>query len=113
MPQFGIQGTSTALVICYVIMAWLNLADVCKFSGLKVKLHILLFKPLVAAAGMGLVILLSQNYLFAHTQYEILTTAGSAVNGLIVYILLLVLNGGISGGDLNRLRAIICLKNRH
>jgi len=113
IPQLGIQGTSVAFVICYIVMAWLNLADVCKFSGLKIKLHKLLLKPLIAAVGMGFVIVLSQNYLFAYTRSEFLATVGAAVNGLSIYILLLIFNGGISRNDLNRLRAIIYLKNRN
>lgn len=113
VPQFGVQGTSAALVIYYMIMALLNLADVRKFTGLEIKLHKLLLKPLSAATGMSFVILLLKSYLSACTHSGFLVTVGTALTGLIVYILILILNGGISINDLNRLKAVINLKNRN
>ncbi|MDF9408004.1 stage V sporulation protein B [Pelotomaculum isophthalicicum JI] len=110
VPQFGVQGTSAALVIYYMIMALLNLADVRKYTGSEIRLHKLLLKPLFAAAGMSIVILLSKSYLSACTHSEFLVTTGRALAGMVIYVLILILNGGISINDLNRLKAVIHFK---
>lgn len=105
MPQLGIKGTAAALAVCYVIMAWLNLADVCRYSGWAPKYKIILFKPLIAAAAMCLTIYWSQLYLPLYLRSGFLTTAGAIINGMGTYILLLIINGGISRHDWQRLKA--------
>ncbi|MCG9967643.1 stage V sporulation protein B [Pelotomaculum terephthalicicum JT] len=113
MPQLGVQGTSAAFVIYFIIMSLLNLIDVRRFTGLKIELCKLLFKPLLAGVGMGFVILLSQSYLHVYTESLLLVTFGAVISGLVIYILILILNEGISTNDLRRLKSIINLKNRN
>jgi len=110
VPQFGVQGTAAALAVYYMIMALLNLADVRKYTGLEIRLPKLLFKPLFAAAVMSIVILLSKSYLFACTHSESLATMGTVLGGMFIYVLILILSGGISIKDLNRLKSVISFK---
>lgn len=107
LPQMGIRGTAAALVVGYVVMAWLNLADIRQLTGFKLDINNSLLKPLIAAAGMGPLIILSQYYLYVHTRSEPLATAGALLIGLFSYILLLIFSGGIDGQDLRRLKNIL------
>lgn len=107
MPQLGIRGTAAALVIGYIVMAWLNLADIRQLTGLRLDMNHCFFKPLIAAAGMGPLLLLSQDCLHGYTRSEPFSTAGALVLGLAGYLLLLIFSGGINGRDLRRLKNIL------
>lgn len=113
LSQLGIRGTAVALVVGYVVMAWLNLADIRLLTGFKLNIYKSLLKPLIAAAGMGLIIFLSQYYLYIHTLSPSLSTTVALIIGLISYILLLVFSGGIDGNDLRRLKSILIIKTRY
>lgn len=107
MPQLAIRGTAAALVAGYIIMAWLNLRDIRRLTGLRLNVSHSLLKPLLAAAGMGPVMLLSQNYLYVYTRSEPLATAGALITGLFCYVSLLIAGGGINSNDLRKLRSIL------
>jgi len=112
LPQLGIRGTAAALVIGYILTAWLNLTDIRQLTGLNLNLNKCLLKPLVAAAGMGSFILFSHHYLYACTRSAPLATVGAILLGLTAYLVLLILSGGIGGNDLRRFKMIIYFKTR-
>lgn len=112
LPHLAIQGTAAALVAAFVIMAWLNLADIRRLTGLRLNLFNILLKPFMAATGMGPLVLLSREYLRAQFQSGAFATAGAMFTGLLGYLALLLLTGGVDGKDLRRLKAILSFKSR-
>jgi stage V sporulation protein B len=112
LPQMGIRGTAVALVTGYFVMAWLNVMDISQITGLRLDIHNIFLKPLIAAAGMGPSIILTQQYIYACTRSDFLATIFAPIMGLACYILLLILCGTIGHNDFRRLKSILSFKNR-
>lgn len=112
LPRLGIRGTAIALVAGYFVMAWLNLADIRQLTGFRLNLIGGFLKPLVAAAGMGATIIILKNHIYLYAQSESLATIAALISGLCIYILFLIMIGGIKEQDLRRLKNLLCNKTR-
>lgn len=100
LPRFGIQGSAAAIAIGYTIMACLNIYDIRCLTGLKINIDKVLFRPITAAAAMGMLILLTRYYLNFHIRTDALAIAASVLIGLSAYALFLLLNGSVDKHDL-------------
>ncbi len=105
LPHLGIKGSAAAIVSGYMIMACLNISDICHSTGLRINLFKVILKPLTAAAGMGVLMLLYRYYCF-YPKIGFLYVTGTILSGLFTYFFLLILNGGIGKNDLTRFKSI-------
>ena len=112
LPQFSIRGTAAALVVGFVLMAWLNLADLRRLTGFRIEDSSYLPKALLATAGMGLLLIYFQHFVYSWTQSELQATFSAILAGLSGYIFLLILSGGIKGTDLQRLARTLSPNSR-
>lgn len=104
LNHLGIKGTAIALAAGYLVMALLNLHDIRRLTQLKPNWFNTLLKPLLATIGMGPVVLSLKSSLYVFTGSEPAATAGALFSGIICYIVLLLVTGGIKIHDLRRLR---------
>ncbi len=105
LPHLGIKGSAAAIVSGYMIMACLNISDICHLTGLRINLFKVILKPLTAAAGMG-VLMLVYRYYCLYPKIGFLYVTGAILSGLFTYFFLLILNGGIGKNDLTRFKSI-------
>ncbi|NLM51303.1 MAG: polysaccharide biosynthesis protein [Firmicutes bacterium] len=106
LPQLHIRGAALATVVGFGISAILNLYYVQKYIGMPFYAEEAIFKPLTSAAVMGLGVLL----LYRNTEARLLVTIPGWANhaatlvsiagGVVIYVLMLLLLGGIKRSDL-------------
>lgn len=106
LPHLGIHGAAVAIAVSFAVMAVLNLIDIRNLTGLKIDFHKVVFKPLAAAAAMSAVILFSYNTLYNPAVSEGFVILSSMTAGLLGYMILLIINGGVNKKDLMILRKI-------
>ncbi len=100
-PGIGILGTPISTVLCYAVMASINLAFTVKKTGVGLSMHKLLIRPAVcsllcAVSAKGI-------YLLAVTHLPAFAATLTAVGvGGMVYLVTMLLSGGI-GADMLRL----------
>ena len=99
LPQYGLTGSALGYVAGFMIMASLNMWSISRLSGLPFDLQHLLLQPLTAGLGMLLTLRLLSHFSAA---YPILYPAAIAI-GIIVYSLILMINGALTNDDLRRL----------
>lgn len=90
-PIWGINGTSYATAVGFLIATLLNLMYVEKLLGRTLKTRSMLIKPLLAAAAMGGTILLVQGPLSlivgnSHMRTLLLVGLGGVIYGLVLLI---------------------------
>jgi len=107
LPRLGIRGTAAALVVGFVLMAWLNLTDLRRLTGFRLEASSYLPKALLATAGMGPLLIYFQHSVYSWTHSELQATFTAILAGLSGYVFLLILSGGIKGTDLRRLGRIL------
>lgn len=100
LPHLGIQGSAAAIASSYIIMACLNISDIRALTGLKIKPAKVILKPLTAAAGMAVVILVSHDFFYLLTPKWPLSMLGALLIGLFTYFFLLIFNGSVDKKDL-------------
>lgn len=99
MPHLGLTGTAAAYLIGFFIVAVLNMIAVNHYIKLNLDFENIILKPLIAGAGMLLLV-------FLFLRFALQTVAGSlliSVAGLIVYFSILLFNGGMRKQDLNKI----------
>ncbi|GAW94229.1 stage V sporulation protein B [Calderihabitans maritimus] len=103
IPSLNIRGTAIAANLNFVTVGLLNLLALIKTFGLSLDLRQVILSPLLAMAAMVSVIHSVANYLssfhlnlWGHTLLPI--AAGS-----VTYVFMLVLTGGITRQDFNRI----------
>jgi len=105
LPHLGIKGSAAAIASGYMIMACLNISDICHLTGLRIKFTSVILKPLTAAAGMGVSMLVYRYYYFC-PKTDFLSVTSAILTGLLTYFFLLLLNGGIDKKDLTRFKSV-------
>lgn len=101
-PKFHINGAPVGTLICFGLIAVLNLAVVMRATGAGISLLSEMGKPLIAATGMG-VIALGCYYFISHflgAKIGIILAIGA---GVLAYVVLLVLIRGIPKRDIDLL----------
>ncbi len=105
IPLFNIHGAAAATVFGFLTAALLNFISVRrrleKLPGLRYEL----LKPVFSAGLMGLFVLLIHRFLLNYLGgllplAELLILISSVTLGIIVYVLLMLINGGILYNDL-------------
>ncbi|MFZ5597254.1 MAG: stage V sporulation protein B [Bacillota bacterium] len=108
IPGFGIQGTALSLAVGYIILACLNYRDLKKHTGISINAVSCAYKPVIAAAAAGMVML--QTKLALAGFFDAPGLPGLALTlaaGAISYLGALLFTGGINAADLSRISHII------
>lgn len=99
LPQWGLLGSALAYVSGFFIMATLNLIAIVRLTGLPFDLYRFILQPLTAGVGMLVTIRFLQTLFGTNPSGYLL----QIFLGFVVYVFLLILNGGIKYSDLRRL----------
>lgn len=97
-PQWGLIGTAWAYVIGFFVMALLNLLAIVRYTGLALDLQHFFLQP--ASAGLGMLIIFR---LLIPISTNLLGFILNFLAGLSIYIFILILNGGVTLVDLQRI----------
>lgn len=103
LPALGLAGSAWAIVAGFSIVAILNIAAIQRQAGMSIDLHQFGFQPISAAIGM----ILFFRLLTPSLSDRILNYPGEMAAGCLVYLIILVLNGGITRRDLRRIFGFI------
>lgn len=102
LPEYGIAGTALAVNIGAAVFSLLNLAAIRKETGHSFPLVPCLLSPLASTVLMAGTLL----YVYARlapTVSSVASTGASLAAGLTVYLVALLLTGGLTRRDLGRL----------
>ena len=99
LPQWGLKGTAWAFVLGFFIVATLNIIAITRYTGMPLDLQRFVLQPLSGGVGMLLVFKFFNPLLGGHIPGYVLEFS----IGIIVYNIILFINGGISVTDLKRL----------
>ena len=105
MPAFGIMGAAWATNADFGVAAMLNVYFVYRYVGFGIGLKDTL-KIIIATAIMGGAVLLVYDFTMLKTLHNTLATLASVASGGIVYGIVLLLVGGISISELERMPRI-------
>jgi Na+-driven multidrug efflux pump len=99
LPQWGLRGTAWAFTLGFLITAFLNLRTIVRQTGMPLDLQRFVLQPISGAIGMLLIFHLLDPILGGHPvgyfcEFSI---------GLVIYGLILFINGGVTFSDLQRL----------
>lgn len=97
LPHWGLLGSAWAYILGWIIMATLNLMFIIRYSGMALDLQHFVLQPLSAGLGMILVF-----RFLSPLGWEFAATLQKLSAGLIIYALILAVNGGITLSDLRR-----------
>lgn len=102
LPDWGIRGAAWATNADFAVAALLNLLFIYRYIG--VGLHIKhTVKALLSAAFMGAGVLLAYDFAMRQTLGNSLSTLTAILIGGIVYLIMMILTGGILKHDLENL----------
>ncbi len=99
VPSLNINGAAISTVIAYGVSSVLNILIIDRLFEIELKYRDIIFRPLIAALGMGLVVQVSYMLLIKFLGSSITTLLSVAIGG-IVYIVLLVITGGLKAEDI-------------
>ncbi|MBM7855279.1 stage V sporulation protein B [Desulfohalotomaculum tongense] len=102
--DLGIKGTSMAIVLYCVIMAGLNYIDLKKLTGFRMYFVVSVIKPFFSAVLMGITVWFVNNNMFAINNSPALSTLTSIFLGISVYVLSLIIMGGVPPQDIARVK---------
>ncbi|HML68118.1 MAG TPA: polysaccharide biosynthesis protein [Clostridia bacterium] len=98
VPEINIRGAAYGTVACYAIAALLDVICVIKYANARPRVLHDFIKPLLATAGMGLVVYLMMPHV-ASGEYSRLTTIGVILIAVALYVLFTFLFGAINQED--------------
>lgn len=101
MPELGIKGAAWATNADFGVAALLNMYFVYRYVGFSLDWQDT-FKTVAATAAMGGAVLLSYDLAMTHTLHNTLSTLASIAVGASVYGIVLLLVGGVSTRDVER-----------
>lgn len=101
MPELGIKGAAWATNFDFGLAALLNMYFVYRYVGFAMDLKDT-FRTSVAAAVMGGAVLITYHEVMAQTLHNTLATLAAIAVGGAVYGLILLLAGGVTGRDVER-----------
>ncbi len=98
IPEINIRGAAISTVITYAIASFLDLYSIVNITRLKLDYKTIIFKPLISAIGMALVVKLGYEVVVGFAGNTIATLAG-VLAGVIAYGILLVVTGTLTKED--------------
>lgn len=105
IPWLGIMGAAWATAADMGVAAFINLYFIYRYTGYKIELkHI--FKTVCAAAVMGAAVKLFYESTLSAFGIEAFSIFGAVIAGVVVYVVALLLIGGIRESDLERIPMI-------
>ncbi len=104
VPGFGILGTALSLGMTYIIMSMMNYRDLKKITGLKVDRSMCVYRPVLASAAMAVSIIQVKGLVAPLGLPELFSLSLKLFAGAFVYIWILYILGGITSGDIRRVR---------
>jgi len=102
VPEINIRGAAYGTVACYGIAALLDVICVIKYAKARPKILQDFIKPILATAGMGLVVYLIMPYV-ASGEYSRMMTIGVILIAIVAYVLFTFLFGAINREDMEYL----------
>ncbi len=99
IPQINILGAAISSTACYGVAGLLNVYAVKSATRTRFRLKRVLLRPLLASAGMGLVVWLCHKLLVGSLGNAVATSAAICV-GIVAYVFLLLVTGGVNRRDL-------------
>ncbi|HHY41589.1 MAG TPA: polysaccharide biosynthesis protein [Thermoanaerobacterales bacterium] len=103
ITYINIKGAALGTVIGYLIPSLFNALQVIKWTDLKVDLNYMVIKPAFAAAIMGISVKLAHGELMLLGLSQNKATVFAIALGVLVYVLALLLSGGLKQNDLELL----------
>ncbi len=100
-PAFGAMGAALATVLGFLVASSLNVASLHLLVGLRPNLGLLVVKPAVAIATMGVAVRLIQSSFTGFPLPHEVVTLAAVFGGAVVYGLTLLLVGGLTVQDLH------------
>lgn len=98
-PAWGLIGSACAFCAGYVVVAVLNIAAITRHTGMRFDWHRFGSQPFAAALGMLLTFVL----LTPSTSGRVIHYFDEMAAGLLIYLIILILNRGITMDDLRRI----------
>ena len=106
-PEINVLGAVISTIVCYFIAFVINLGVLKKYTRFHIDWIGTFFKPLIAAAVMGLTCFASYFILMAVTyENNFVSTFISVVLGMTVYFVVLIMIGGLDKDDVGKLPLI-------
>ncbi|MTI81005.1 MAG: stage V sporulation protein B [Firmicutes bacterium] len=102
----GIIGTSWSLVAYCVIMACLNYKDLKKMIGFRMYFSSSVIKPFLAATAMAASVWIIKSGIYSLNNSLLFSTFVTVALGMLIYLLVLLLIGGVPPQDIDRLKKI-------
>lgn len=103
LPSMAIRGAALSTVLGFFLAALLDLRAIRKLLGIHLPWLELFGKPALAAWGMALVVRQVYNYVFVHLASNLLSTLLAVGAGMVIYLVLIILLGGVKKRDLQLL----------
>lgn len=95
IPEVNIAGAAIGTLICFALSSLIDAALCVRYAAMRTDLRDCLLLPLVACAGMSLVIFVVQGYVGGKAG-----TLAAVLSGVIVYAIILLAVGGIKPEDM-------------
>ena len=102
IPSFNVKGAAIGTVLAYMIAAGLDIYWVIRLLKIKFDIKNLLIKPLITAAIMGVVAKVGHIVLLPRVGNS-LATVIAIVLAMVVYLVVLILIGGITKEEIEKL----------
>lgn len=99
IPGLNIRGAAIGTIIGYSIAAFLNYKSVQKYTKVRLDIKQTLIKPIVAALAMGVSVLFVYQYSYKIVGNSLATLLAILI-GAFIYIIMLLINGGITTQEL-------------
>lgn len=105
IPLFNIHGAAAATVIGFLTAALLNFISVCRRLEKLPELRYNLLKPFISAVVMGGFVFLTHSIMLGFLAEllplaELFILISSVIAGVMIYVFLMLINGGIHYNDL-------------
>ncbi|MDI3481201.1 MAG: stage sporulation protein [Tepidanaerobacteraceae bacterium] len=103
IPSVNIKGAALGTVVGYMIASLLNFGAVIRYTGLVIDINHLILKPAVATTLMGIGVYFTYDKLVNMGFGRNMVTLAAVASGAVIYVVFLVLIGGVRRGDLEML----------
>jgi len=98
IPAINVKGAAVGTACAYIIAAWLNFAAVRKYTAVKPDIKIVVIKPLLSAAVMGVVVFFVFR-LIKDPLGNTVSTLLSVFIGVVIYAAMMLITRGITAED--------------
>ncbi|WP_341877011.1 polysaccharide biosynthesis protein [Defluviitalea saccharophila] len=96
IPAVNIKGAIISTIVCYIVIAYLDMKAAIRLTKVKLQVFNTFVKPLGAGVGMGVFSFIFYKLILWGTTNNTVSTIGSILLSVIVYIGILFAIGGIS-----------------